>query len=104
METVFSRNSGITGRRRGALTDASSAASLLPVAESVTVVEIGCGFTRAVVRPQGYWAFPLAPGQMRFKWGRFLPNVAGFDINFPDFLWHDSVPEAEPKGCCDAAD
>jgi hypothetical protein len=91
MRTVFSRNWDITGQQRAALADASSAASILAVAESVTVVEIGCSFTRAVVRPQGYWAFPLAPGQ-RSELGRFLPNVAGFDVDFRFFMARQRAP------------
>jgi long-chain fatty acid adenylase/transferase FadD26 len=55
MRTTFSLISDTTGQR-AALADASSAASLLAVAESVSVVEIMCGFTRALVRPEGYRA------------------------------------------------
>ena len=102
MRTVFSRNSDITGQQRAALADASSAASLLAVAESVTVVEIGCSFTRAVVRRR-------AIGPSRWHAGSDPSGVASCQMwpvlmLISGFSWRDSVPQAEPKGCSDAAD
>ena len=92
MRTASSRISDMTGQQRAALADTSSAASRLAVAESVAVVEIVCGFTHALIRPEGYRAFVMngenatseVPGDSwmvthfmtRTRWhpGRFHPS------------------------------